>query len=268
MKIIDAHIHTNFSDKEAAEFIRTYKIDYTWEGLQNSLDENKIEAAIAITGDHTSPTPGQYEMLREQANKDPRLKIVVSIHPQFTKFWHVKTIKKLFEKNLIAGIKIYPAYHPVYPNDKRYFPFYKLAGQYKKPVIVHTGDTFGSQYLVKYSHPLSMDEVAVAFPQTTFILAHLGNPWVRDAAELVYKNENVYADLSAFCIGHQKTAHKHIIDDIRYALEVTGRPDKFIYGSDWPLVEMKDYIKIIKKAVPKKHHKQVFYENAKLIFNL
>ena len=181
--------------------------------------------------------------------------------------------KKILREDLldeaILGLKIFPGYHSVYPSDPRYFPFYRLAAKYSKPVIIHTGDTFGSKYLVKYAHPLPIDEIAVKFSQTTFIIAHLGNPWVRDAAELIYKNENVYADVSAFCIGHTYGKDlQRVKNDIRWALSYTGRPDKFLYGSDWPLTPMKEYIEVIKKAVPKPFHRKIFYENAKKVFKL
>ena len=97
----------------------------------------------------------------------------------------------------------------------------------------------------------------------------MGNPWIRDAAELVYKNENVYADLSAFCIGHTRGEElRRIQQDIQWALSYSDRPDKFLYGSDWPLTPMKEYIAIIKKAVPKQFHRLIFYENAKRVFRL
>jgi len=268
MKIIDAHIHTSFSEKETKDFAKKNGIDFSWNGLQKSMKDNSILNVIAITTDISDPTPGESNLLLAQAKKDSRLRSVCSINPNYTNQNHVKTVEKLMKNKNIVGIKIFPGYHPVYPNDKKYFPFYKLAGKYGLPVIIHTGDTFGSKYLVKYSHPLSVDEIAVKFPETTFILAHLGFPWVREAAELVYKNENVYADLSAFCIGCAPKTPAYVISDICYALEASERPDKFLYGSDWPLVDMKEYIKIIKKAVPRKHHSKVFYENAKKVFKL
>jgi len=268
MKIIDAHIHTDFSHEKTADFARSQGILFSWKALQEELDRNSIESAVAITTSHKSITPGEQELLLKQASKDSRIKPVCSIHPDYVNTKYIAAVERLFKDDSIIGIKIYPGYHPVYPSDKRYYPFYKLAAKYDKAVIIHTGDTFGSDYMVKYSHPLDIDEIAVKFRETKFIIAHLGNPWVRDATELVYKNENVYADVSAFCIGCERKPPWYIVDDIRYALDSSERPDKFLYGSDWPLVKMSDYIKIIKEAVPKQHQKKVFYENAKKLFKL
>jgi predicted TIM-barrel fold metal-dependent hydrolase len=46
-----------------------------------------------------------------------------------------------------------------------------------------------------------MDEVAVDHGDVRFVLAHLGNPWLIDAAEVIFKNPNVWADLSGLLVG-------------------------------------------------------------------
>jgi len=269
MKIIDAHIHTNFRHRGAAELSKEKKIPFSWDDLQRQLDHNNVAGAVIITTDHNDPTPGEEALLTSQRKQDARLFPVCSIHPEYTSRADAHKVEKLLQAGELFGIKIFPGYHPVYPSDERYHTFYTLAGKYGVPVIVHTGDTFGSHHLVKYAHPLDVDEIAVKFPKTTFILAHLGNPWVRDAAELVYKNENVYADLSAFCLAHPgKHDLQRIVHDITFALNYTGRPDKLLFGTDWPLVDIGSYIKVIKKAVPRKHHQQVFFENANRVFKM
>jgi hypothetical protein len=62
---------------------------------------------------------------------------------------------------------------------------------------------------VKFSHPLTIDEVAVDHPDITFVIAHAGNPWIESAAEVAYKNPNVYLDGSAFVIGDCSTSKYH-----------------------------------------------------------
>ena len=221
-----------------------------------------------ITADTKAITPGEQEILCEQRERDTRIFPVCSVHPDHTSASALRDMEELLREKKIFGLKIFPGYHSVFPSDKKYHCFYELAGTYGVPVVIHTGDTFGSDYFVKYAHPLDVDEVAVRFRKTNFVLAHLGNPWVRDAAEVVYKNENVYADISAFCLGMHMTDVKRIVQDVRFALNYTQRPDKFLYGSDWPLVDMGQYIRLMQKAVPEKYHEQVFFENANTLFNL
>lgn len=54
---------------------------------------------------------------------------------------------------------------------------------------------------MRQAHPLLVDDIAVDFPKVKFVLCHLGNPWFQDAAQVLYKNDNVYADISGLTLG-------------------------------------------------------------------
>ncbi len=88
-------------------------------------------------------------------------------------------------------------------SDQVYQPIYELAKKYKLPVVFHTGDTYSECGLLKYAHPLTLDEVAVTHREINLVMAHLGDPWCLDGAELIYKNSNMYADLSGFLLGRR-----------------------------------------------------------------
>ncbi|MBI4451582.1 amidohydrolase family protein [Candidatus Woesearchaeota archaeon] len=268
MQIIDCHVHTNFTDKRDKEFEEKCGIDFSPKGLQAELAENKVEALIAIATAPESVTPGEADYLLRQASRDKRFYPVCGIHPEHVGKKDLEKLETVLAGGRMFGIKIWPGYFPVAPDDKRYYPLYDLAGAYKVPVVIHTGDTYGSDNLVKYAHPLAVDKMAVKFPRTTFVIAHLGNPWIPDAAEVVYKNANVYADISAMCIGGIRSLPYYVEHNMKYALSYIGTPDKLMYGSDWPLVRMKDYVRLMKKAVPEKFHRKIFFENANRVFRM
>ncbi len=108
------------------------------------------------------------------------------------------------------------------------------------------------------------------------MLAHLGNPWLTDAAEVVYKNVNVWADLSGFVVGSAadfaSEERREMLEEVRVALgrayRYAERPNRFLYGSDWPLAPMTAYRDFIASAIPEAHHPLVFEENARLLFRL
>ena len=102
----------------------------------------------------------------------------------------------------IKALKIYPGYEPFYPADAKLAPAYELAEAFDVPVMIHSGDTYAPRGKVKYSHPLHVDDVAVDFPRVKFLICHLGNPWFRDCMEVVYKNDNVYTDISGLVLGN------------------------------------------------------------------
>lgn len=40
-----------------------------------------------------------------------------------------------------------------------------------------------------------------------------------------------------------------------------------MYGSDWPLVNIRDYIAILSRVVPQEHHEEFFYANALNVYS-
>jgi predicted TIM-barrel fold metal-dependent hydrolase len=151
-----------------------------------------------------------------------------------------------------------------------------LASKYQVPVILHTGDTWSRTAKVKFAHPLKIDEIAVDFPDAKFVLAHFGNPWVMDAGEVIFKNENVWADVSAILVGdagafarmENEGVIAREVSRVRHGIDFTGAPEKFLYGSDWPLSPMKVYRDFVRQLFPEKHHQAVFRDNAKALFKL
>ena len=124
---------------------------------------------------------------------------------------------------------------------------------------------------LKYAHPLGIDEIAVEYRQVKFLIAHLGNPWLMDAAEVVTKNENVFADLSGFVAGSNDYSYvsKHQLPRIKEAVEWINNPSYLLYGSDWPLTPMKAYIDFIRTLFPNQNDQEkVFYKNALQFFKI
>jgi len=270
MKIIDAHLHATFEGKshELYDFIKKNKIDYTFEGFKNELSKNKVVGAITISESYESATPIEMDPLVAQAKKDKRLFPVCAVNPDKTSKLGFEKLRKALKSKQVYGIKIFLGYYPYYAMDKKYLKFYKLAAECDCPVIFHTGDTFGSKYLVKYAHPLQLDEVAVKFTKTRFVMAHVGYPWIRSAAEVIYKNPNMFADVSALCVGPIGDWSKYLRQDLDWLYNYVGDSSKFLYGTDWPLVSMQEYLKIMKTVIPKQDHKKFFFENAKKVFRL
>ncbi len=107
-------------------------------------------------------------------------------------------------------------------------------------------------------------------------MAHLGNPWMTEAAEVVYKNVNVWADLSGLAVGdahsfaseERREALSDSVAALRRAFRYAERPNRFLYGSDWPLAPMIAYRDFIRSAIPEVHHEQVFVDNARGLFKI
>ncbi len=173
----------------------------------------------------------------------------------------------------LAGIKLYPGYKPFYPHDPRLAPVYEYAHRRGLPILVHQGDTLDGIGLVKYARPIEVDEVAGRYRDVRFVLCHLGNPWVHEAAELVYKNENVYADTSGL-LAHPSTPYFDRMvrqaREVLYATLVTiGRPDRILYGSDWPLEGLEVAVELVDRLdLPEEDRAAILGGNAARLFGL
>ncbi|MDY3556573.1 amidohydrolase family protein [Gemmata sp. JC717] len=189
---------------------------------------------------------------------------------------HFRRVEAVLASGVVVALKGYLGYlhfEPAHPSYQRY---YELAARYRVPVMFHTGDTYSPQAKLRYAHPLGVDEVAVDHPDCRFLICHLGNPWMTDAAEVIYKNVNVWADLSGLMIGDDsylaseegREAAYELAQNIRKAIKYSERPNRFVYGTDWPLAPMTAYREFVKTCVPADNHEQVFLDNARLLFRL
>jgi len=255
MEIIDAHMHNHFTGKPE----RTSGIPDTREQFLKELHDVNAVGAVVHMGageDKADSTLKEYGVLHCAGVEG-------------------KVNTKLLEKELSSGrygcVKIYLGYIYQYANDKNYEPAYKMAEKYDVPVVFHTGDTYDVDGLIKYSDPMAIDEVAVKHRKVQFVIAHCGNPWFETAAEIAYKNANVALECSALLIGDLKeyspeTIDRLMVQPIRWIFDYVEDPKKMMFGTDWPLIHIKDYLEAYKKAIPREHWKAVFHDNAVRIF--
>lgn len=189
---------------------------------------------------------------------------------------HLRRVGACLATGQVRALKAYLGYSHFGPDHLGYRAYYELAERHNVPVIFHTGDTYSPRARVRLAHPLLVDDVAVDHPNVKFVLAHVGNPWLSDAAEVVHKNVNVWTDLSGLVVGDAETfqaeERQEMLHDVaqglRRAFLYAERPNRFLYGSDWPLAPMAPYRDFIRAALPEWCHAQVFDENARTLFRL
>lgn len=210
----------------------------------------------------------------------PGLHAIGAVDPNRNSPTHLHAVESVLKDGRVKALKIYLGYIHLPPDSPAYAPYYELAATYKVPVVFHTGDPYSRKAKVRFAHPLLVDDVAVDNPDVRFVLAHFGNPWLIDAAEVVYKNDNVWADLSGLIVGDEALFEGHFsakkpvpeiastIAAVRDAIRYTGKPDRFLHGSDWPLAPMASYRKLIEAIVPDESRRAIFHDNARDLFGL
>ena len=128
--------------------------------------------------------------------------------------------------------------------------------------------------MLKYSHPLTLDEAAVKHPDVQFVMCHIGNPFLQDAIAVLEKNRNVAVDLSGLLEGkiHDMNgflkAKEGYISMLRDWLCYLNRYDSVMFGTDWPLANLGDYVAFVKAFIPEQYWQAVFFDNANRLYRL
>jgi uncharacterized protein len=263
--IIDCHTHINNYHNEEIESLKD-----CLEKLQLEMKKNRVDIALVLTSYKVKPgRPSTRDAVL--ATRDLKhLYIVAGVSYLGYNEDEMKEIREYLQEGSVRGLKLYPGYEPFYPSDPKFHPVYELAGEFGVPVMIHSGDTYNPMGKIKYSHPLHIDDVAVDHPNTNIVICHIGNPWIRDCMEVVYKNKNVYTDISGLVLGNfsdrfEAYMRKQLQEMLLYGVE----PDKVLFGTDWPISSMESYLQFIEELkIPEKEKKKIMYENSAKLFKL
>ena len=263
--IIDCHTHVNNYHDEQVEALGECIAK-----LQASMRRNRVDVALVLTSYKVVPVRPSTRAVVEATRQHANLHVVAGISWANLTGGDLEELRSLLQERAIKGLKLYPGYEPFYPSDSKLSPIYSLAEEFDVPVMIHTGDTYSPTGKVKYSHPLNVDEVAVDYPRVKFVICHLGNPWLRDCMEVVYKNENVYADISGLVLGDFSDRFEEYMRKQLQEMLLWGmNPGKVLFGTDWPISSMESYLKFMEELrLPAKDKRLMFAENAARLFRI
>lgn len=243
--IIDCHTHLGSNDNITARV----------EDLLRSMDEAGIDVSLAFAGSiNGCPTA---DLLEEIEPHRDRIRAVGAVElDHFTDLLAsinhsaAETYMSFLNHPNVVAAKFYLGYEHFYPDGYTVHSAMRYIRKHRKVAIFHTGDCFYKikDAKLKYAHPLGIDDVATDFRDVNVVLAHMGWPWVRDAAEVCYKNPNAYADVSGFTYG----AFSDDGEDLRkFRAAITefcdiAGPGKLLFGTDWPISDQSSYVEVVR----------------------
>ncbi len=263
--IIDVHTHINNYHEDKVVSLEACLNELTDNMLANNVDYSLVLSSYKVN-EHRPSTRQVVEAIKGRKN----LGVVSGISYLHYDHRDVREISEYLENGFIKGLKFYPGYEPFYPNDIRLKLLYEMAVEYDVPVMFHSGDTYAPTGKVKYSHPLHIDDLAVDYPDLKIVICHIGNPWIKDCMEVVYKNNNVYADISGLVLGNfsdkfERYMKKEIEEMITYA----GDPNYLLYGTDWPISNMESYLKFMDQLeLDDEKKERILWKNAAQLFKI
>lgn len=97
----------------------------------------------------------------------------------------------------LRGLFLHPGRQHFYSMDPQLEGLYQICEKYNRPVLFHAGLSWEPDTFTRYSHPLCFEELAMKHPKLRICLGQFAWPWVREAAMLMAKFPNVYADTGA-----------------------------------------------------------------------
>lgn len=264
--IIDCHVHLN-----QYELLQNVPLlEDRLEMLQTEMISNNVDYAIILSSYKVNSERPSTKQIIDAIKKYDNLAVAAGFTIDNHTLEDLKKYREWVKEGKIKALKIYSGYEHYYPYDERYQKVYDTCIEFGIPVMFHTGDTYSEKGKLRYSRPLNLDDVAVDNPELKIVMCHLGNPWIQDAQEVLYKNKNVYADVSGLVIGSfdhffEKMIKEKVAELINYA----GEPKYLLYGTDWPISTMDSYLNFVAKLRIKREFRDLFmFQNAKELFKI
>jgi uncharacterized protein len=273
MSIIDCHIHLNIYDKINKTEGKILSLQERLDALLETMENNNISYSLLLSSykvDVNRPSTAQVIDIVDKNNINDKLGVVAGFTIDNHTQEDLKNYRQWLKDDIIKGIKLYCGYEHHYPYDERYQIIYDMCIEFGCPLMIHTGDAFSHRAKIKYSHPLNVDDVAVDNPELKIVMCHIGNPWITDCQEILYKNKNVYADISGLIVGDFTLSGEiHYANKIKEILNYVDSPHHLLYGSDWPISNMKSYTNFVQKLdLDKESFDLLMFKNAKNIFKI
>ncbi len=279
--VFDAHIHVGPNDqlKEGARRAMTEgredldlvaRVGESADELLKAMDAEGIARAALITsvspevmGLTASVNPW---IARYVAGHRDRLVPVGGIHPRHTRDV-AGEMKRLLDVHRVGAIKIHPPHMELAANAYRtdcpsLAEVYRLAGEARRPVLIHTGTSIFPGARNVHADPMPCDDVAVDFPGTTLVLCHAGRPlWYDTAFFLVRRHPNVRLDVSGI-------PPRRLLDVLPRLGDVA---DRVLWGTDWPSMGVRSMRRNVEEflslPLPADVKRKILFENAAALFS-
>jgi uncharacterized protein len=273
MSIIDCHTHLNIYNEINKTEEKILSLQERLDILLETMENNNIVYSLLLSSykvDVNRPSTAQIIDIVDKNGIKNKIGVVAGYTIDNHTQEDLKNYRQWLKDDIIKGIKLYCGYEHHYPYDERYQIVYDMCIEFGCPLMIHTGDAFSHRAKIKYSHPLNVDDVAVDNPELKIVMCHIGNPWITDCQEILYKNKNVYADISGLIVGDFTLSGEiHYTNKIKEILNYVDSPHHLLYGSDWPISNMKSYTNLVQKLeLDKESFDLLMFKNAKGIFKI
>lgn len=200
------------------------------------MDEARIDVSFLIAvkaGDplHTMSYQLDIDRVASYCAKAPRRLFGLAGIDGSNIMHSLRDIERAVTEYGFVGAHLYPHWFGWPPDDARFYPFYAKCCELDIPVMMQVGHCLDyKQGYVRPSvgRPITLDKIAIDFPELKLIGIHLGWPWTEEMIAVAYKHQNVYMCADAYAPKHWPKEYIHFAN--------TFGQDKCMFGTDWPVV--------------------------------
>jgi len=174
----------------------------------------------------------RYEVIHKVCQQYPdRFSGLAGIDP-FRGMEGLRELEKAVKEYGFVGAHLYPHWFSLPPNDAKFYPYYAKCCELDISIMMQVGNCLVYQKdrrLPSVGRPITLDQIAIDFPELTLIGIHIGWPWHDEMIAMAWKHPNVYIGVDAYAPKHWPASFVHFAN--------TFGQDKVIFGSDWPVID-------------------------------
>lgn len=131
-----------------------------------------------------------------------------------------------------VGAHLYPHWFGLAPDHAKYYPYYAKCCELDVPIMMQVGHNLiysRKRRLPSVGRPITLDQVAIDFPELALLGIHIGVPWTDEMISMAWKHENVYIGTDAYAPKHWPKAFVHYMNSYG--------SHKVLFGTDWPVID-------------------------------
>lgn len=262
---IDAHVHLSTYAGNADS------LEGALEALTHDMERNGIDAAIVIP-DNVEGSETIADLDRAITLIGDRKDLYLLGSPQIVQrgSGELGRYRRLLGERTIRGLKFFPGHDPYYPTDERCLPYYDLCEELDVPALFHTGENTGDVACADWNDPKRIVEIAKSRPGLKVIITHYFWPKMEYCYEITKDVPNIWFETAAMADAEvvEKCGG---IGAVREVLRktVSDRPDRVIFGTDWPMCRMEEHIDLVASlGFPKETEDGIFSGNAMAAYRI
>jgi len=163
-----------------------------------------------------------------------------------------------------VGAHWYPHWFGMPPDAPQIYPVYAKCCELGIPIMMQVGQNLiysKDRRLPSVGRPITLDQVAIDFPDLKIIGIHLGTPWADEMISMCWKHENVFMSGDAYAPKYWPKSVVHFAN--------TYGQDKFLFGTDFPVIDPRRAMEEVASLNFRENpNKKILRNNAIRVFRL